>query len=319
MERVTIEVPSLRDDQTGYSYLLRLASSVVTDPYRKFEFDFKKCAILDQNAVAMLGGLARYVDAHNTFTNRGFRGLILPRASVMFKVDTMSSLISEQLIKNNFLSHFSMEHFDGYPKGDYIGYREHTEYLDATEIALHLSNEWLSDEKLSISTELKNAIVSKIFEIFMNAYGHGAEPAGIAGLGVISCGMHKKKEKQLKLTVIDFGAGIATNVRRFLKKEMSDQECMSWALQRGHSTKTDSMDDIPRGLGFGLLAEFVSLNEGGFKVFSNGACASVERDGTYSVKNVKYPFSGTMVNISINCDGRHYLFVSEHETTEQFF
>lgn len=319
VERVNIELPSIRDDDAGYNFLFKLAKQIMSNPYRMFDFDFRKCSVLDQNAVAMLGGLARYIDAHNTIANRGIGRLILPRAGVMFKVDTMSSLISSQLIKNNFLSHFSKENFEGYPKGDYIGYREHTEYLDANEIALHLHNEWLSDEKLSVSEDLKNAVVSRIFEIFMNAYGHGVERGNIGGLGVISCGMHKKKEKQLKLTVIDFGIGIVENVREYLKSPIKDEECMRWALKTGNSTRTDSIDDIPRGLGFGLLEEFVFVNEGSFKVFSNTCTANVDKDGGYKVEAMKTPFSGTVVSISINCDDRHYKFVSEDNTSEQFY
>lgn len=319
MERVSIELPSIRDDEMGYNYLFRLADQVMSNPYRMFDFNFKKCAILDQNAVALLGGLARYVDAHNKIANRGIGGLILPRAGVMFMVDTMSSLISSQLIKNNFLSHFTKEDFDGYPKGDYIGYREHTTYLDANEIAMHLHNEWLSDEKLSVSENLKNAVVSRIFEIFMNAYGHGVEQGKIDGLGVVSCGMHKKKDKQLKLTVVDFGVGVVENVKSYLKNNFNDLECMRWAMQVGNSTRTDSVEDIPRGLGFGLLGEFVSVNEGSFKVFTNTCHASVGKDGGYCVNAIKIPFRGTMVSISINCDDRHYKFVSEDDETEQFY
>jgi hypothetical protein len=66
MSKVLIEVPSIRDNEGGYSYLFRLADKVMSDPYNHFDFNFKKCAILDQNAVSMLGGLARYVDEHNS-------------------------------------------------------------------------------------------------------------------------------------------------------------------------------------------------------------------------------------------------------------
>lgn len=320
MQTFLIELPPIRDDESGYKYLLKLAENIIADPFRHFNFNFKKCAILDQNAIAMLGGLARYVDAHNTIENSGLSGIILPKCGVMFQVDSMSQLISTQLIKNNFLAHFSKANFNGYPEGDYIGYRQHLEYLDANEIADHLNHQWLSDEKISISPDLKNAIVSRIFEIYMNAYGHGVEKCKKSGLGVTSCGQYFKKERKLKLTVVDFGCGVIENVKAHLDRDIDDIEAMQWALQTGNSTKTDSMyEHIPRGLGFGLLGEFVALNEGNLSVFSNSCCAKVTKNGNYSVSRTKIPFSGTIVNISINCDGRHYKFISESTGTEQYF
>ncbi|MGJ0514457.1 MAG: hypothetical protein ACR65O_01760 [Methylomicrobium sp.] len=290
------------------------------NPYRHFDFNFRKCAVLDHNAVALLGGLARYVDAHNTFANTIRYGSILQNCGVMFEVDSMSQLISKHLIENNFLSYFSKENFAGYPDGDYIGYRQHMEYLDVNEIALHLNDQWLSDDKISLSRELKRAIISRILEIFMNAYGHGVANNSKVGLGVTSCGQYFKKERQLKLTVVDFGCGIVENVKRHLKTEISNVSAMQWALETGNSTRTDSIyENIPRGLGFGLLSDFVLLNSGELSVFSNSCCAKVVNNSNYIVSKMKIPFSGTVVNIVINCDGRHYKFISDPSGSEQFF
>lgn len=320
MEQVTLEIPSIRDDENGYRFLFKLAEKIMLNPKRHFDFDFKMCAILEQNAVAMIGGLARYVDSFNSVENIGLKGLLTTNCGVMFKVDTMSQIISNLLIKNNFLSHFTQEYFDGYPKGSYIGYRVHTEYLDSNEIATHLYDEWLSDEKLSISSDLKNEIISRILEIFMNAYGHGVEASSIKGLGVISCGQYDKKKSELRLTVLDFGMGIVNNVQSHLESEVDDIQAMKWALMTGNSTRTDSLGiDMPRGLGFGLLNEFVSLNKGKLSIFSNTCCAHLNDSGEYIVSKMKTPINATLVNISINCDNKHYRFITENDTTEQYF
>ena len=323
MQKFLIELPSIRDDNNGYKYLFRLADEIVNNPIRHFDFNFKNCAVLDQNAVAMLGGLAWYVDAHNTLERNGLFGLLLPdvmvkNCGVMFQVDSMSQLISDQLIGNNFLSHFSSENFSGYPDGDYIGFRQHLDFLDSSEIALHLSEKWLSDEKIRLSEPLKEAIVSRILEIFMNAYGHSIKNNSKRVL--VSCGQYFKKEKKIKLTVLDFGCGIIENVKAHLGNNLNDQQAMEWALTTGNSTKTDSINiDIPRGLGFGLLSDFTTINSGELRVFSNSCEAEVIGSGRYSVSTMKTPFRGTLVNISINCDGRHYSFMSETNNGKQYF
>lgn len=114
------------------------------------------------------------------------------------------------------------------------------------------------------------------------------------------------------MTVVDFGCGIIENVKEHLRADISNVNAMKWALETGNSTNTDSMDEnIPRGLGFGLLSTFVSKNRGDFSVYSNSCCAKVLDNGTYSVSQIKIPFSGTMVSIAINCDGKHYKLISD--------
>ena len=318
IEKEIIMLPSIRDDINGNKYLVRLAERVISNPMRHYDFDFKNCSVLDQNAVAMLGGLARYITAKSSLSAKVISTLLIPRYGVMFHVDTMNDLVRSSLIRNNFLSYFSQDNFSGYPEGGFIGYREHTSYLDVNEIARHLHDEWLSAEKLKVSSELKKAVVSKIFEIFANAYGHGVQKFGVKGVGVFSCGQYSKKEGELRLTVLDFGRGIVENVRSHQKFALNEEDSMKWALERGNSTKTDSIDDIPRGLGFVLLNEFVTVNKGELSIYSNSFQSQVDDLGGYKTTLLKNNFLGTMVNIKINCDDRYYHFIDE-ETSEQYF
>lgn len=315
--KTKIMIPSIKDDDRGFEIILKIARQVMSNPKQHFDFNFQHCARLDHNGIAMLGGLARYVNYQNSRTSRNIAGLMnsnaVASAGVMFLVDTMSELISTTLITNNFLSHFSKASFQGYPKGDYIGYREHNVKMDDDNIAEHLKDQWLSDEKISISDKLKPYIVSRIFEIFMNAYGHGTTLQPIDKLGVYSCGQYNRKERKLSLSVLDFGLGIVENVRLHLKnRTLSSEQCASWALARGNSTSTDTQGtDIPRGLGFDLLNEFIALNEGELRVYSNDIYAYCSSTGVWRIQPLATPFSGTFVGITINCDDRHYRFASE--------
>jgi hypothetical protein len=321
MNKITIKVPTIRDDESGFDKILKIASEVFSAPKNNFDFDFSNCSRLDHNGVVLLGGLARYVNYQNSMATRVLSGFFnsdaLSSAGVMFKVDTMSSLISKQMISNNFLSHFSQSDFTGYPKGDYIGYREHTNLLDDESIADHLSEQWLSSEKLSLSHLLKSEIVSRIFEIFMNAYGHGASIQEISKLGVYSCGQFDPKEQKLDLTVLDFGPGIINNVEMYGPQLKSEIESMEWALKKGNTTHTDSKGTgIPRGLGFELLLEFTKVNKGKLRIYSNGVVACSNSDGIWKVYKAKYHMKGTLVSITVNCDDKHYKFSSEADESQ---
>ncbi|EHD0100674.1 hypothetical protein MOU97_000636 [Vibrio vulnificus] len=324
MSKIKVPVPTIKYDDNGFHQILKIADTITSAPKNNFDFDFSRCSKLDHHGVVLLGGLARYVNFQNTRVARTLIGILSAQsfatAGVMFDVNSMSDLIRERLIENNFLSHFSQENFSGYASGDYIGYREHNNHLDEDNIAEHLSEQWLSDDKVRFSATLKDVIISKIFEIFMNAYGHGASVQDLNELGVYSCGQYDRKEKTLCLSVLDFGPGIASNVRKFKGDIQSDVEAMRWALVRGNSTGTDSVKEgMPRGLGFDLLGEFVKLNLGEMRVYSNGAYAKICEGNDFVVGTHDFNFPGTLVSIKINCDDRYYRFKSEETAQVKYF
>lgn len=326
MSKVVVHVPSIRDDDEGYDKLLGLAGFIFANPKRHFDFDFSNCGYIDHNAVVILGGLARYVDNYNTLSDRVTSKLLSTKlfssAGVMFLVDTMRSLVVKKLVDNNFLSHFSSggSPYD-YPAGDYIGYREHNNALDADKIAEHLQNEWLDAGKLNLSVRLKEAIVSRIFEIFMNAYGHGVLIQNKNNLGVYSCGQYDKKKKALNISVLDFGPGIIANVKKINPDITDSTDAMRWALVRGNSTRTDSkVAEMPRGLGLDLLHEFVRVNDGELRIYSNDVkMVSTKTSGVVVEKSIEH-LDGTLVSIKINCDNRYYRFLSESKAAQkQYF
>lgn len=322
-----IEIPAIRDNTKGYDYLLELCRFIIENPDDYFDFNFNKCAFLDQNAVAILGGLVRYIDAYrkskNTKARNFYKRLLLPPNQLTFQIESMSQTLLRHLTSNQFLPHITKQANLALPREDSIGYKQHMDYMDTNEIADHLNYHWLSDERISISPTLKQSIVSRMLEIFLNAYGHGVEKNHISGLGVTSCGQYFKNSKKLKLTVVDFGCGIISNVKTHFSAtnpNLDDASAMKWALEMGNSTKTDSLDmNIPRGLGLDLLRDFVRINGGTLSVYSNSCCAKVDKKGNYGVSELKNPFAGTIVNIAIICDDRHYKFISEPNGPEQFF
>ncbi|ROQ24333.1 hypothetical protein [Gallaecimonas pentaromativorans] len=324
MSKVRIHVPTIKFDDIGFHQILKIFEKITSEPKNNFDFDFSKCSRLDHHGVVLLGGLSRYVNFQNTRLTRSLIAMLkaepLATAGVMFDVNSMSDLIREKLIENNFLSHFTQHNFNGYASGDYIGYREHKNHLNEDNIAEHLSEQWLSDDKVNFSVTLKEVLISKIFEIFMNAYGHGASVQDLSELGVYSCGQFDRKEKTLCLSVLDFGPGIASNVRKFKEDIKDDVTAMQWALVKGHSTGTDSVKaGMPRGLGFDLLGEFVKLNEGEIRIYSNEAYAQISKGRDFIVTSHGLNFPGTLVSIKINCDDRHYRFKSEVSNQVKYF
>lgn len=314
--KIEIFVPTIKDDENGFLKLLKLSNQIFENPARHFDFNFSQCSRLDHNAVVMLGALARYVDSHNEIKLNPLPLLAnhpienIKKAGVMFLVTTMTPLLRDSLEENNFLSHFTNAAFQ-YDLGNYIGYREHRKELNADSIVEHLESEWLSADKLKVSSKLKSAIISRILEIYLNAYGHGVKLQQNNLLGVYSCGQYDTKMKLLHMSVLDFGLGIVKNVKNSIGIEDSI-DAINWALTRGNSTRTDSItEDIPRGLGFDLLNQFVTLNNGKLSIYSNDVTAISDGDGKMTISTLKNHLRGTLVSITIRCDDRFYSFASE--------
>jgi hypothetical protein len=245
--KITLSIPTINDYTTAdFDVLFNLWNQVNNDNL-DVTFEFNRCRFLRHNAVAFLGGLTRLIQA---------RGGI-----VRFDLDTIHPKIKVNLEQNGF---FSTLGFGGAPwSGNSIPYREDF-CQDKVVLVDYLKTNWLGRGWVPVSEMLKDAIVGRVWEIYANAFEHGQSP-----IGIFSCGQHYPNKHELKLSVVDFGVGIPSNVRMFFKHDprahsLNAASCLKWAFQRGTTTKPNN-----RGLGLDLLKEFVKINKGKLEVFSH--------------------------------------------------
>lgn len=315
-ERIRIELPPIRDDSKGYDYLTRLTQAVISRPEPRYIFDFSKCSTISHNGLAVLGGIADFLRQYEAKKRILWRIPAFELEKVSLSLDSMSSYLRERIRNFGFFNYVNPDHGITFNE-DYIGYREHRAVLEDAQIINHLQDSWLTHEKLNASKPLKSAIVSSIYEIFVNAYGHGLKE-NAENKSVISCGHYEKKEKKLSLSVFDLGGGIVDSVQRYT--DITDSErAFEWALEAGNSTRTDSPPDMPRGLGFGILREFISVNKGSIRICSDSYIATVNASGDYEVNSIGGHIPGTLVSLTINCDDLHYRFASENTDAPKYF
>ncbi len=114
----------------------------------------------------------------------------------------------------------------------------------------YLTNDWLREDWIDLSPNLRNLVAGTVFEIYANVFEHS-----YSLLGGFSCGQHYPNKGAISLTVADFGVGIPSNVREFLNRpQMKPAKALEWAFQEGHSTLGKALS---RGLGLHLLRSFV--------------------------------------------------------------
>jgi anti-sigma regulatory factor (Ser/Thr protein kinase) len=281
----------INDSQSDFLRLFRMIRTALEVP-NDVEFDLGACTFLRTNAVVLLGGAARAIEASGR------------RARFRWPRDEK---LNKFLGKCDFRSAFGG---NAYPWRDNSVPFRHDASPDTKSIAAYLGEDWLGREWLDVSPRLRNEIVGKIIEIYVNAFEHSGSP-----IGTVSCGQHYPSQKTLTLTVADFGIGIAGSVQRFLPhRELSDVEAMEWAFERGHTTKPQRG---PRGLGLKLLRDFVSVNRGSLEVYSCSAYARFTSN-TPSLAALPAFFEGTIIHISLQCDESHYMLASESSTADLF-
>lgn len=231
------------------------------------------------------------------------RHLHLQQISVNLMWHTCKPRVLRQLLRNGFAMVFGGP---SEPKGavavdeHVVRYRE--DRVEAASILGYLKDHWLGHDWVHISDALRNSIVGTTYEIYANAFEHSGSQ-----IGVTTCGHHSDKEKELSITVVDFGYGIPANVRRFHKDDtISAKNALWWAFQRGTTTRPE----FSRGMGFELLKNFVTVNRGRIEVYSGDGYAKVSAGGEEFL-NRELTFNGTVVHIVFKCDERRYILASE--------
>jgi hypothetical protein len=247
-----------------------------------------------QNAVSVLGGLAKVAERHGS--------------KMHFAWDTLSPEVKRELARNGMMEFFGQPALKASKAA--VPFR-HDEVLGEDDLVNYLYNSWIGKGRVNLSEALKSAIVGKACEIYVNAFDHGHSP-----VGVFTSGQYYAKRKLLKLCVADFGIGIPDNVRAHLNDpKKTGAESMQWAFQRGNSTK--KTEGIARGLGLDILRDFVKINSGTLEIFSHDGQAIINKVQSFTSRSRIFP--GTLVNITFSCDESFYRFVSETSGTQLFF
>jgi len=290
---IKLDIPTINDRAADFDKLFRLWNAAKGSSLEVI-FDFSPCDFLRPNAIAFLGGLARFIENRN--------------GRVTFGWNTANDKILTVLRQNGFASAFGYARALGFP-GNSIPYREdQTQTGDVKDdIIDYLAYEWLGRGWVHVSPRLKNAVVGRVWEIYANAFLHAK-----SNLGIFSCGQFFWRMGLLKLTVVDFGVGIPATVRQFFKdhplvKQFSAAACIRWAFEPGNSTKAEGTG---RGIGLDMLKDFVYANRGILEIYSeNGYALFRPRKQEYG--HLSSSFEGTVVNITLRCDERYYRLVNE--------
>jgi len=254
--------------------------------------DFKKTVWFEANLCAVLGALLNKVED----------GLNV------IKIENLSPKLEKLLKRNFFLSHFGgLKISDFYETTvKYKKFKVNEEKLFKNYLDMELLAKTIMPD---MSNLLRKKINESVFEIFNNAVIHGHSQ------NIFSCGQYFPKKKRLDFSIVDIGISIKQKVNEFLRRNLSGEKAIQWAVEKGHTTRTGN---IPGGLGFSLIREFLEKNNGKIQIISGDGFW--EQYGT-EVKSSGYPkdLPGAIVNLEFNIDDKsHYRLLSEIKQEDIF-
>lgn len=307
VKNVMINIPSVRDDEQGFHNLWKRLFENEWDISQDYfiTLDFTSCNYAGINLTALIGAFACFVRRN------------LVNSTLRIETKTMNKQVHLKLRNMKLLE--SLDRLDGSgftsSTDDIIPYKEFPVGTEEQEILAYLRDDWLGKNRLNFTEEVESAVLSSLWEVYANAFEHSST------LQVQSCGSYDRKAKTLSLLVGDSGKGIITNIKEYLKEDLSAKNALEWALVKGNSTYTANLKEEgetqPRGLGLHLLTELVDINDGCMDIYTD--LVSYKRTNKISTYS-KSPFfvQGTWIKLTLNCK-QDVMYYFKDENIPEYF
>ena len=279
----------VKSDFEGYTFLSELHNKLDKEAFQNIILDFSANTWFDANLCAVLGAIINSCESNYN----------------LVEIKNINSKVEDILSKNDFLANFGgAKLFDSY--NTTIKYSKN-EKSNIQFIKEKIQDVMEKPDFPQLSNNVRIEMLNSIFEIYTNAFIHSDCDF------VYSCEQYypKKNLPTLDLTIVDLGRTIKSNVNDFLIENKSGIEAIEWAMIDSHTTKKKE-DNIPGGLGFGIIKQFIGLNKGKIQILSADGFIQFE-DGDLLQNRFIPPFPGTIITIEFNLnDDSSYCFAYEN-------
>lgn len=271
---------SLQNNTDTYTKLIELYHKLNSEHKKNICLDFSKTTFISANLFALLGCCL------DSTCNQHEHSIFLSR---------LHANIITVIQKNNFNKHFNLPALPDTHRNTikYRIFNSTTNHLAEFEKYLLLNVFDLINKSIfsSMNSNFQDRIIDNFLEIFNNVIDHANSNH------IYVCGQLFPKKAQLCFTIVDIGNTIPDNVSTYLSenKLAIPPSALEWAIQCGNSTKRN----VPGGLGFSLLIDFLKANEGGFIIISGNEIYELHNHNEY-FNNINVSFPGTIVTITIN-------------------
>lgn len=281
----------IRTDVDGYQHLIDVHDTIKSQNDKDITLIFDDCQHIDANLSAVLGSI---IDE------------VISGGCNVWLTHPKNAQVRHSLSRNNFFSAFDPD-LTVVDTENFIEYRKFKSE-ESGDFKSYIETQLMQKQKFPAHTEKAGRLIQEsIMEIFVNAVSHGE------CTHVYSCGEYdeSKMPPSLDMTIVDRGYTIPNRVNNFMVRddwqEMTPCQAIRWALIDGNTTK-----NIPGGLGFTTILDFLKMNQGAMQIVSGKGMVEY-RNNRLIDHNLSKSFDGTIVNMEFNFDDdKNYRLASEH-------
>lgn len=281
----------IKTDNAGYGYIAEIYGTVLNQSQPNIIIAFDDCVEFESNMAAVLGAVLQ------DLKNRGYNIYVsLPQ----------SINVRRNLSRCKFLRAFDVQSFS-MEKENYLEYKMFLQN-EGDNFKCYVRDQLMTKQKFPAHSDMAGDLIQEsILEIFVNAVEHGKCNE------IFCCGEYLGKENPpvLNMTIVDRGNTIWRTVNEFLirkkQKELDPWEAISWAMQKGNTTK-----DFPGGLGLSRLKSFIDVNQGTLQIVSDNAMVEFNK-GHERSSSLSVPFEGTIVTMKFNFDENQKYYRAKEE------
>ncbi len=276
-------------DTFGYEFLSNLAGKSLGKFNANIIIDFQECTFFDGNLCAVLGNILQSLkDRNNTI-----------------QIINLSGKVRGAMGRNGFLTNFVSNINVPVIYHNSIPYRKF-KLEDESHAKDFFKDQLFGKQDMPHMSPLaQKEIIRNIFEVCLNAVTHGGCEY------VYCCGqvyLRKVPAKAL-ITFADLGNSIKANVNNYLRKNLTGNEAIMWALADGNTTKTQ---DIPGGLGLKLLQNLIYLNKGKLQFVSGDGFVEI-KDGNPTFFKLDIDFPGTIVTLELLLNDPNFYYLGDED------
>lgn len=294
---LNIFIPTIRDDHLGFC---KLWSLLFKDKFENLSvrysvrLDFSKCNYIGLNTSVVLGIFIKSNIAadHNVIIDSDSMN-----EQVFLKLKSMDFFAG--ILPQGFSPTYDSKYADKMHSNIPFKIFKSNELNLEDKVLVYLETSWLSKNRVNFSDDVKSSVLSSLWEIFANAFEHGASESG-----VFCSGTYDKSTRVLNLIVGDTGIGIVESVKNYNENIKTSKNAILWALKKGNSTYTINLKSVgkpqPRGLGFDILRQLVDVNGGLLEIYTdNVVYQRIKKQDIFHthMSNIK----GSWVKVSLNC------------------
>ncbi|WP_300304664.1 ATP-binding protein [Anaerosolibacter sp.] len=281
MKKVNI-VSNLNFDRVSFNKIMRLQDICLYDNADNISITFDGCSFISPIFLPIIGSLPELGKLYDK--------------RITLDIESINNYnLKSYMATSGFINYLHPEIRVNLSSANAISFTKYTdENADDETINDYIQN-ILRLAPIGMDDEVRHELLSKLYEIFANAFEHSKSE-----IGIFCCGHYLSYHKELYFSIYDAGVGIPANVRGYLKDEnLSSADALKWAMKRGNSTVENR--DYPRGLGLDFLKAIVKLNEGKMTIYSSDTMSRVTKESE-SYENIENKLIGTIISIKINAD-----------------